>query len=52
MPIYEYECEQCHRRTSVLTLRVSQAANAVCQHCGASAMRRLMSRFATPRSEE
>ncbi len=52
MPIYEYECEKCHKRTSVLTMRVSERAEAVCKHCGSARMRRLMSRFATPRSEE
>lgn len=52
MPIYEYECEKCHKRTSVLTMRVSERADAVCKHCGSARMRRLMSRFATPRSEE
>jgi putative FmdB family regulatory protein len=52
MPIYEYQCEKCHRRTSVLTLRVSEKVHAKCDHCGASRLRRLMSRFAMPRSEE
>jgi putative FmdB family regulatory protein len=52
MPIYEYECEKCHRRSSILTLRVSEKVTAKCEHCGAARMRRLMSRFAMPRSEE
>jgi putative FmdB family regulatory protein len=52
MPIYEYECEKCHRRTSVLTLRISEKAEPVCSKCGSSSMQRLMSRFAMPRSEE
>jgi putative FmdB family regulatory protein len=52
MPIYEYECEKCRRRTSVLTMRVSEQAEPVCRHCGGKSMRRLMSRFAMPRSEE
>ncbi len=52
MPIYEYECQDCHRRTSVLTMRVSEKPQAVCRHCHSRKMRRLMSRFATPRSEE
>ncbi|HEY1850696.1 MAG TPA: zinc ribbon domain-containing protein [Candidatus Binataceae bacterium] len=52
MPIYEYECEKCHRRSSVLTLRVSAKVAAKCQHCGAAKLRRLMSRFAMPRSDE
>lgn len=52
MPIYEYECEDCHRRTSVLTLRVSEKADAACGKCGSRRMHRLMSRFALPKSEE
>jgi len=52
MPIYEYECEKCHRSTSVLTMRVSEKVNPVCRHCGETRMHRLMSRFAMPRSEE
>jgi putative FmdB family regulatory protein len=52
MPIYEYECVQCGRRTSVLTMRVSEKVEAVCKHCGGSDMHRLMSRFAMPKSEE
>ena len=52
MPIYEYECEACHKRTSVLTTRVSERVRAQCQHCGGTRMRRLMSRFAMPKSEE
>lgn len=52
MPIYEYECVGCHRRTSVLTMRISEKVEAICQHCGGSDMHRLMSRFAMPKSEE
>jgi putative FmdB family regulatory protein len=52
MPIYEYQCEKCRRTTSVLTTRVSEKVDAVCTHCGSVKMRRLMSRFAMPRSEE
>jgi putative FmdB family regulatory protein len=52
MPIYEYQCNKCGRRTSVLTMRVSERVHAACCHCGSRKMRRLMSRFATPRSEE
>ena len=52
MPIYEYQCEKCSKLTSVLTTRVSEKVHAVCAHCGGKKMRRLMSRFAMPRSEE
>jgi len=52
MPIYEYECSRCRRLTSVLTTRVSERVRAVCKHCGSKKMKRLMSRFAMPKSEE
>lgn len=52
MPIYEYECQKCRRRSSILTMRVSERADPVCRHCGGKRMHRLMSRFAMPRSEE
>src|SRR5271170_3551366 len=52
MPIYEYECEKCRKRTSFLTTRVSEKVDAKCKHCGSAKMHRLMSRFAMPRSEE
>ena len=52
MPIYEFQCEKCHRNSSFLTTRVSEKVDAVCKHCGGRKMRRLMSRFAMPKSEE
>ncbi|HKV56230.1 MAG TPA: zinc ribbon domain-containing protein [Candidatus Binataceae bacterium] len=52
MPIYEYECGKCRRRSSVLTMRISEKVDPVCSHCGSTKMSRLMSRFAMPRSEE
>ncbi len=52
MPIYEYQCEKCRKRSSVLTLRVSEKVSPVCEHCGSKKMRRLMSRFAMPKSED
>lgn len=52
MPIYEYRCEQCSRKTSVLTLRVGETVEPTCDHCGSPKLRRLMSRFATIKSED
>ena len=52
MPIYEYRCGGCRRKVTVLTLRVSEAVDAVCEHCGSRDLTRLMSRFAMVRSEE
>jgi len=52
MPIYEYRCERCRKKVTVLTLRVSEAVEPVCEHCGSRSLTRLMSRFAMVRSEE
>src|SRR5438105_14004710 len=52
MPIYEYECGDCRRRVSLLVLRPSTAPPPTCPRCGSAAMSRLMSRFATVKSED
>jgi putative FmdB family regulatory protein len=52
MPIYEFRCRDCHRKVSVLTLRVSEKVDPVCEHCGSRHLDRLMSRFALVRSED
>jgi len=52
MPIYEYECGDCRRRVSLLVLRPSTAPAPTCPRCGGTALHRLMSRFATVKSEE
>lgn len=50
MPIYEYRCEGCRKRTSVFTRSVSAAVTAVCDHCGSKKMTRLFSRVSVRRS--
>ncbi len=52
MPLYEYRCTSCKKRVTILTLRVSEAVDAVCDKCGARTLERLMSRFAMGRSDE
>ena len=52
MPIYEYDCRDCRRVVSVLVLRPSVASAPTCPRCGGSALTRVMSRFATVKSEE
>lgn len=52
MPIYEYECLGCRRRVSLLVLTPSSAASPRCPRCGGESLNRLMSRFATVKSEE
>src|SRR5689334_12059975 len=52
VPIYEYDCQGCRRRVSLLirTLRGGEAPR--CPRCGSSELSRLMSRFATVKSED
>jgi putative FmdB family regulatory protein len=52
MPIYEYRCNQCRKKVSILTLRVTEKVDERCEHCGSTSLKRLLSRFATARSEE
>jgi putative FmdB family regulatory protein len=51
MPIYEYRCEECGKRSSSLLPSFS-SPDPVCPHCGKPALRRLVSTFATVRSSE
>lgn len=52
MPLYEYRCRKCRKRVTVLTLRVGEKAKPACDRCGSRDLDRLMSRFATIKSEE
>jgi putative FmdB family regulatory protein len=52
MPIYEYQCADCRRAVSLLVMRISDPTPPSCPRCGGAQLRRLMSRFATIRSEE
>ena len=46
MPIYEYRCDACGKRSSALLPRFD-APDPDCPHCGAPGPRRLVSTFAT-----
>ncbi|HBH01273.1 MAG: FmdB family transcriptional regulator [Candidatus Rokubacteria bacterium RBG_16_73_20] len=52
MPIYEYDCRDCRRRVSLLVLRPSTAPPPTCPRCGGASLSRVLSRFATVKSEE
>ena len=52
MPIYEYDCHDCRRRVSLLVRSLSATSAPACPRCGSTALTRLMSRFATVKSEE
>jgi putative FmdB family regulatory protein len=52
VPIYEYECQGCSRRVSLLIRSLSTREAPRCPRCGSAQLSRLMSRFATPKSED
>lgn len=49
MPIYEYLCPTCNRVYSFLSPRISTDAHPTCPRCGATDLRRKISRFAFAR---
>lgn len=52
MPIYEYLCQDCRRRVSLLVRSISNPGRPTCPRCGGHQLERLMSRFARLRSED
>jgi putative FmdB family regulatory protein len=52
MPIFEYRCRACRRKTTALVLVRSRETDVRCVACGSANLEKLYSRFATPKSEE
>ncbi len=52
MPIYEYRCSDCRKKTTVFLRSLSEKKEPVYGHCGGKNLSRLFSRFASPKSEE
>jgi len=52
MPLYEYRCLDCKKRSTVLVLSLANQAPAACAHCTSARVERILSRFASPKSEE
>ena len=50
MPIYEYRCQACQKRTSVFVRSMSATVTPRCEHCGGRELSRLISRVAVGRS--
>jgi len=51
MPIYEYLCGACHRRSTLLVMRTQGQDAPTCRHCGSENLKRLLSGFAVHRTE-
>ena len=54
MPVYEYRCGSCRRRSSKLFRTFAEVATPACPYCGAAPeqMTKLISRVAVMKSEE
>ena len=50
MPLYEYRCRDCRRRSIVLVRSISSPEEPHCQHCGGDDLARLISKFSFRRS--
>jgi putative FmdB family regulatory protein len=52
MPLYEYRCLDCKKRSTVLILTLTNQMPVTCSHCTSPRVERILSRFASPKSEE
>ncbi len=52
MPLFEYTCDHCRRRFSVLVGMTAQADADVCPHCGHDRATKRVTRFARGRSDD
>src|SRR5579859_6241752 len=54
MPVYEYRCDDCRRRSSLFYMTFSAASEATptCSHCGSMHVRKLVSIFSSPKSDD
>jgi len=52
MPLYEYRCSDCGKKTTLLFRSRDEKSDLLCSHCGGKRLRRLFSRFVSPKSEE
>ncbi len=52
MPIYEYDCQGCRRRVSLLVRSLASTEAPRCPRCDSAELTRLMSRVATPKAED
>ena len=52
MPIYEFRCKACERKTSVFVRTVTTEPKGSCEHCGSVELVRLFSRVAVMRGDD
>ncbi|NLI81392.1 MAG: zinc ribbon domain-containing protein [Deltaproteobacteria bacterium] len=52
MPIYEYRCRECGKKSEFITFRISETVTETCKHCGSNRTERIPSRVRVRLSEE
>jgi putative FmdB family regulatory protein len=52
MPIFEYQCQSCRKKTSALVMSRARESEVRCKHCGSADLEKLWSRFSSPKSED
>src|SRR6266542_5281845 len=52
MPLYEYRCDDCRRKFTLLVGVVAGETKNECPRCGSAGVRKLISRFAVARNED
>jgi len=52
MPIYEYRCQECGKKSVFVTLSIKSSFTPECKNCGSKKMEKIVSRVAIFRSEE
>ena len=51
MPVYEFRCDPCGNISSIYFRTSTDSPSLTCRHCGSNEVRRILSSFASPRSE-
>jgi putative FmdB family regulatory protein len=52
MPLFEFRCEDCRRRFTLLVGMTAEQKKQECPKCGGANLRKLISRFAVARTED
>lgn len=52
MPIYEYRCLNCGKKSTIIILSIKSDSEARCKFCGSKELQKLVSRVAIRLSEE
>jgi putative FmdB family regulatory protein len=50
MPIYEFFCQDCHKKTSIFVKSISEPLSPICRFCGSANLSRAISSFAYHKS--